>query len=100
VEALDVVWEFIAFVLTAFAFLLLGLALSFDALVASALPIAAGVVAILVGRVAVVYGLLGGAARIFRGRTRQTEVPLRWLHVLYWAGLRGAVAVAMALSLP
>jgi CPA1 family monovalent cation:H+ antiporter len=100
VEALDVVWEFIAFVLTAFAFLLVGLAISFDDLVASALPIAAGVVAILVGRVAVVYGLLGGAARILRGRTRQTEVPLRWLHVLYWAGLRGAVAVAMALSLP
>jgi CPA1 family monovalent cation:H+ antiporter len=27
-------------------------------------------------------------------------VPIRWLHVLFWAGLRGAVAVAMALSLP
>jgi Na+:H+ antiporter len=99
-EALDVVWEFIAFVLTAFAFLLVGLAISFDDLVAAALPIAAGVVAILVGRVAVVYGLLGGAARILRGRTRQAEVPMRWLHVLYSAGLRGAVAVAMALSLP
>ena len=57
-------------------------------------------VAIVIGRVVVVYGLLGGAARALRGRTRQTEVPMRWLHVLYWAGLRGAVAVAMALSLP
>jgi CPA1 family monovalent cation:H+ antiporter len=27
-------------------------------------------------------------------------MPLAWLHVLFWAGLRGAVAVAMALSLP
>ena len=27
-------------------------------------------------------------------------MPLGWLHVLFWAGLRGAVAVAMALSLP
>jgi CPA1 family monovalent cation:H+ antiporter len=27
-------------------------------------------------------------------------VPVAWLHVLFWAGLRGAVAVAMALSLP
>lgn len=100
VEALDTVWEFIAFVLTAFAFLLVGLAISFDDLLASAGAIAAGVVAILVGRVVVVYGLLGGVARLLRGRTRQTEVPVRWLHVLYWAGLRGAVAVAMALSLP
>ena len=27
-------------------------------------------------------------------------MPSGWLHVLFWAGLRGAVAVAMALSLP
>ena len=27
-------------------------------------------------------------------------MPDGWLHVLFWAGLRGAVAVAMALSLP
>jgi Na+:H+ antiporter len=27
-------------------------------------------------------------------------VPAGWLHILFWAGLRGAVAVAMALSLP
>ena len=100
VDALDVVWEFIAFVLTAFAFLLVGLAISFDDLLASAGPIAAGIVAIVVGRVVVVYGLLGGVARLLRGRTGQTEVPAGWLHVLYWAGLRGAVAVAMALSLP
>jgi len=58
------------------------------------------VVAIVVGRVLVVYGLLGGAATLLRGRTRQTTVPMGWLNVLFWAGLRGAVAVAMALSLP
>ena len=27
-------------------------------------------------------------------------VPAAWLHVLFWAGLRGAIAVALALSLP
>ena len=27
-------------------------------------------------------------------------VPMAWLHVLFWAGLRGAVSVALALSLP
>ena len=27
-------------------------------------------------------------------------LPVGWLHVLFWAGLRGAVAVAMALALP
>jgi monovalent cation:H+ antiporter, CPA1 family len=28
------------------------------------------------------------------------RIPGSWMHVLFWAGLRGAVAVAMALSLP
>ena len=27
-------------------------------------------------------------------------IPMTWLHVLFWAGLRGAVSVALALSLP
>jgi CPA1 family monovalent cation:H+ antiporter len=99
-EALDVVWELIAFVLTAFAFLLVGLAISFGDLVAALPSIVWGLVAILVGRAVVVYGLLGGAARLAQGRRPRTAVPIRWLHVLFWAGLRGAVAVAMALSLP
>jgi CPA1 family monovalent cation:H+ antiporter len=99
-DALDTVWELIAFLLTAFAFLLVGLAISLGELVGAAPSILWGVVAIVIGRILVVYGLLGGAARLLGGRTNQTEVPRGWLHVLFWAGLRGAVAVAMALSLP
>lgn len=101
-EALDTVWAFIAFLLTAFAFLLVGLAISIPQVLGALPAIGWGVVAILVGRAVVVYGLLGGAshllARARRGRTR--PLPVGWLHVLFWAGLRGAVAVAMALSLP
>ena len=43
-EALDIVWEFIAFLLTAFAFLLVGLAISFDDLLVAAPvdPVGAG----------------------------------------------------------
>jgi len=99
-EALDTVWEFIAFLLTAFAFLLVGLAISFGDLVVELPVIAVGLVGILVGRAAVVYVLLGGTARLLRRRRTGVGVPLPWLHVLFWAGLRGAVAVAMALSLP
>lgn len=99
-EALDTVWEFIAFLLTAFAFLLVGLAISFHDLLAAAPSILWGLVAILLGRAIVVYGLLGGAARLVSARRPRTAVPLSWLHVMFWAGLRGAVAVAMALSLP
>ncbi|MFL5749173.1 MAG: cation:proton antiporter [Chloroflexota bacterium] len=99
-EALDTVWEFAAFLLTAVVFLLIGLAIGLGD-VASALPwIAWGIVAILVGRAVVVYGLLGGASRLTSGRDDRQALPLAWLHILFWGGLRGAVAIAMALSLP
>ena len=39
-------------------------------------------------------------ARLLSRRDPKSAVPIGWLHVLFWAGLRGAVAVAMALSLP
>ena len=47
-----------------------------------------------------VYVLLGGASRMRLSPGLAGHVPTSWLHVLFWAGLRGAVAVAMALSLP
>jgi len=97
-EALDAVWEFLAFLLTALVFLLVGLAISPQELVAAAAPIAWGVVAILIGRALAIYLLLGGGSRLLLGKRR--TVSAGWLHVLFWSGLRGAVAVALALSLP
>jgi CPA1 family monovalent cation:H+ antiporter len=96
-EALDTVWEFMAFLLTALTFLLVGLAITPQQLIGAAVPIFWGFVATLAGRAIVVYLLLGGAARILPGRS---PLPLPWLHVLFWSGLRGAVATALALSLP
>ena len=96
IDALDTVWEFAAFLLTALVFLLIGLAISFSDVLSVAPSIAWGVVAILVGRALVVYLLLGGTSRVVIGR----RLPIAWLHILFWAGLRGAVAIAMALSLP
>lgn len=108
VEAIDVVWEFAAFVLTAAVFLLIGLSIAPDTLVLAAGAIGWGILAILIARAAVVYGLIGGGSAILRrlsqARDRSSAppdaVPRAWLHVLFWAGLRGAVSVALALSLP
>ncbi len=97
-EALDTVWEFLAFILTALIFLLVGLAITVGDLVAAAVPIAWGIAAVLVGRGIVIYGLLGGAARLVGPKRSHLEPG--WLHILFWSGLRGAVAVALALSLP
>jgi CPA1 family monovalent cation:H+ antiporter len=99
-EAIDTVWEFLAFVLTAIAFLLIGLAIPLETLRDSAVPIAWGVAAVLVGRALVVYGLLGGSSRLAHRIGIAPWIPVSWLHVMNWTGLRGAVAMALALSLP
>jgi Na+:H+ antiporter len=98
--ALDIVWELVAFLLTAIAFLLVGIAISAGDLAAAAPWVLWGLVGVVAGRALVVYGLLGGTARLLSSRDPGSAVPIGWLHVLFWAGLRGAVAVAMALSLP
>lgn len=99
--SIDTVWEFVAYLLTAVVFLEVGLAIAPERLVGSAWPILWAIVGILVGRAVVVYVLLGGVARLAPpGSTLTGRVPTGWLHILFWGGLRGAVAVAMALSLP
>ena len=113
-EALDTVWEFVAFLGTAFIFLVVGFSIAAHSLADAAVPIAWAVAAALVGRALIVYGLLGGWRIVSRalGARRQTvavsgkvardetDLPLGWLHVIFWSGLRGAVSTALALSLP
>jgi CPA1 family monovalent cation:H+ antiporter len=99
-RAIDIVWAYLAFLLTALVFLLIGLAIRPADLIAAGPAIVWGVVAILLGRALVVYGLLGLLDRTIGARWPSTRVPVAWQHVLFWGGLRGAVAVALALSLP
>jgi CPA1 family monovalent cation:H+ antiporter len=117
-EALDTVWEFVAFLATAFVFLLVGFAISPRSLAAVAGPIAWAVAATFVGRAIIVYGFLGTLRLVRRrawrspraragtlesvndGGSSEGDMPVGWLHVIYWSGLRGAVSTALALSLP
>jgi CPA1 family monovalent cation:H+ antiporter len=96
-EGLDTIWEFLAFLLTVLAFLLVGLSISPELLSRAAPLIAVGFVAITIARALTVYGLIGVGQRV---TARQDRMPLGYLHVMFWAGLRGAVAMALALSLP
>lgn len=103
VAAIDIVWEFAAFLLTAGVFLLVGVSIAPETVGIAAGAIGWGIVAILVARAVVVYGLIGAGSSILArviGDRGAGALPRPWLHVLFWAGLRGAVSVALALSLP
>ena len=85
-------WNLLAFILNAMLFILVGAALPAWKL----LPVAGLVMAtfgiMLVTRAIPVYGLLGLSA------LRPPPIPWPWRHLTFWAGLRGALAVALALS--
>jgi CPA1 family monovalent cation:H+ antiporter len=88
-------WEFIAFIANSLVFLLIGLTIAgvpFDRLGAIALGIVVALV--LLGRGLTVYPL---CLLFIRSRW---AIPIRAQHVLWWGGLRGALGLALALSLP
>ena len=85
-------WNLLAFVLNAILFILVGAALPASKLVPVAGLVAAAFVIVLITRAIPVYGLIG----VIDWRAR--SIPWRWRHLTFWAGLRGALSVALALS--
>lgn len=89
-------WEYLAFLSNSLVFLLIGIKVNVPQLMAHMVPIIVAVGAVLVSRAIVVYGLLW----LPRLGGREVQVPLSWRHVFFWGGLRGAIGLALALSLP
>ena len=86
-------WEFAAFIANSLIFLMIGLSLvPLIRVDATALVLAIGLV--LAGRALSVYPMC-----LFFRRSKWV-IPLREQHVLWWGGLRGALALALALGLP
>ena len=88
-------WDFAAFLANSVIFLLIGVTVA-------TMPFHSYGIAVLL--TAVVVTLLGRALTVYplsllflRSRW---AIPLREQHVLWWGGLRGALALALALSLP
>jgi len=86
-------WQLLAFVLNAILFLLIGTALPTRELVGQMGMVAAAFGIVLLARAVPVYALL----QVLSPRAR--AIPWRWRHMIAWSGLRGALSVALALSL-
>ncbi|MBX3073726.1 Na+/H+ antiporter [Candidatus Obscuribacterales bacterium] len=92
--AVNSFWEYAAFLVNSLLFLLIGLQVNWQLLLKHSHVIGLGVLAVFVARALVVYGLCPFVS------TGRKPIPVAWRHVMFWGGLRGALVMALALSLP
>ncbi len=86
-------WEFAAFAANSLLFLLVGSRIDVAVFAPSAI-VAWAIASVIVGRAIMVYALAPLAARF------GPPIPLPWRHVMFVGGLRGALSMALVLSLP
>ena len=93
-EAVGAFWEYAAFIANSMVFLLIGIRGAQTNVRAAWFSAAAAIVFVMLGRAAAIYP----CCLIF-ARTRM-RVSGRHQNMLFWGGLRGALALALALGLP
>ncbi|MBU0751027.1 MAG: cation:proton antiporter [Gammaproteobacteria bacterium] len=93
---MDHFWEHMAFVANVLIFLLVGLSVDVPALWATLPYLPWVILAMLLSRAALVYGLMPLVGRL----PGSQPVGMPYQTVMFWGGLRGAIALAIVLSLP
>ncbi len=87
-------WEYAAFVANSMVFLLIGMHEASQNFLAVWLPALLAILLVLIGRAAAIYPCC-----LLFSRSSQRVSAARQ-HVLFWGGLRGALALALALGMP
>jgi CPA1 family monovalent cation:H+ antiporter len=93
-EAVQGFWEYAAFVANSIIFLLIGMHETGGDIRRAWRPAAIAVLLILLGRAAAIYPICAAFAR------SSMRVSFGQQHLLFWGGLRGALALALVLGLP
>lgn len=88
-------WELLTFLVNSMVFLVIGLTISIETLLRNLWAVLVAVVGVLVLRAALTHGLAALAAVIMPKR----RIPMPYRHVMVWAGLRGAISLALVLTL-
>jgi CPA1 family monovalent cation:H+ antiporter len=93
--ALEWFWDYAAFVVNSLVFLLIGTGMTQQKFGHNVwLPSLIAILLVTLGRAVAIYPMCG----LFTHTA--LKVDLRDQHVLFWGGLRGALALALALGLP
>jgi len=87
-------WEYVAFVVNSLIFLLMGMQEANQDFMTVLVPIAIAIALVTLGRAVSTYFCCAA----FMGSSLRVEA--NYQHVLFWGGLRGALALALALGLP
>jgi len=93
-HALGPFWEYVAFVANSLIFLLIGAQEAQQHFNGLWVPVLVAIILVTLGRAIAIYLLCALFAR------SRLKVDIRHQHLLFWGGLRGALALALALSLP
>jgi len=91
--ALRSFWAYASFIINSLVFLLIGLEVRIGGVLHAWKPVLIAIAAIFLGRILSVYTLVPF------GNLFSKRIPFAWQHVMVWAGLRGALSLALALSL-
>jgi len=93
-QALEPFWEYAAFIANSLIFLLIGAQVAQQHFGGVWLPVIAAIAFVTLGRAVAIYPI---CAMFFFSRLK---VKRQHQHVLFWGGLRGALALALALAVP
>lgn len=91
--AATVFWDYVAFAFNSVVFLLMGFQVRASVLLASWKPIVAAYIVVTAVRALVVFGVVAM-------RPRAERLPASWSAVITWGGIRGALSMVLALSIP
>ena len=95
-EYLEHFWEYMAYVSNALIFLLVGLRLDLSLLADNIGLMLIVLIAMLISRIAVVFGLVPIVGKL----PNSQPISRGYQAIMYWGGLRGAIALAIVLHLP
>ena len=93
-EAIESLWEFAAFVVNSIVFIILGVNEAYQDFGKSAIAIVVAIIAVILARAIAIYPI---SALYSRSRWK---LDREHQHIMFWGGLRGALALALALGIP